>query len=52
MNKDKGHTDNQIPKRRITSTTDSDDEYGASASKKMHMLTIVGGTATNAGSAE
>ncbi|KAJ7812864.1 hypothetical protein B0H14DRAFT_2605464 [Mycena olivaceomarginata] len=44
---DRGHADNHIPKRRMMSTPDSDDEYGASTSKRMHMLTIVDGTTRN-----
>ncbi|KAJ7768040.1 hypothetical protein B0H14DRAFT_2632945 [Mycena olivaceomarginata] len=44
---DRGHADNHIPKRRIMTSLDSDDEDGASASKRMHMLTIVEQSTTN-----
>ncbi|KAJ7306331.1 hypothetical protein DFH08DRAFT_824780 [Mycena albidolilacea] len=44
---DRGHADNHIPKRRITASPTSDDEDGASASKRMHMLTIVDRSTTN-----
>ncbi|KAJ7802563.1 hypothetical protein B0H14DRAFT_3488338 [Mycena olivaceomarginata] len=44
---DRGHADNHIPKRRMTSAPDSDDEYGASTSKRMHMLAIVDDTMRN-----
>ncbi|KAJ7790413.1 hypothetical protein B0H14DRAFT_3501632 [Mycena olivaceomarginata] len=44
---DRGQADNHIPKRRITATPDSDDEYSTTTSKRMHMLTIVDATATS-----
>ncbi|KAJ7836760.1 hypothetical protein B0H14DRAFT_2589501 [Mycena olivaceomarginata] len=44
---DRGHADNHIPKRRIMTSPDSDDEDGTSASKRMHLLTIVERSTTN-----